>query len=77
MIEMLEAWVMMDGNKQALPAIIEQLKENELKMIITEWKFHQVKRMLRAVGNEVIYLRRDRIWIWELWDIKIWERKYV
>ncbi len=28
-------------------------------MTIVEGKFHQVKEMLKAVNNEVIYLRRD------------------
>jgi len=77
MVDILVAWVIMDWNVQALLAKVEQLSENELRIIIVEWKYHQVKRMLRAVGNEVSYLRRDRIWEWVLWDLKIGEWKYV
>ena len=29
--------------------------------MISEGKFHQVKRMVQAVGKKVTYLRRDRI----------------
>jgi 16S rRNA pseudouridine516 synthase len=29
--------------------------------VITEGKFHQVKRMLQAVDNEVLYLKRIRM----------------
>ena len=32
--------------------------ESAIYLTITEGKFHQVKRMLHAVGNEVIYLKR-------------------
>ena len=35
--------------------------ENNLKKVfitITEGKFHQVKRMFKAVNNEVLYLKR-------------------
>ena len=29
-----------------------------LKLTITEGKYHQVKRMLQAVGSQVLYLKR-------------------
>lgn len=77
MIEMLEAWVMMDGYKQALPWKVTLHTENEMSLVITEGKFHQVKRMLRAVGNEVVYLRRDRIGEWTLWDLQVGEWMYI
>ena len=41
-----------------LPAIAEKKEEQELLLTIYEGKFHQVKRMLKAVGNEVVYLKR-------------------
>jgi 16S rRNA pseudouridine516 synthase len=77
MIDMLVAWVLMDWDVQALPAKVEQLADTELMIIITEWKYHQVKRMLRAVGNEVVYLRRDRIWDIVLDDLALGEWKYI
>ena len=36
----------------------EILEECEILLTISEGKFHQVKRMLLAVGNEVLYLKR-------------------
>ncbi len=43
------------------PAKLEILKsgeESEIRLTITEGRFHQVKRMFQAVGKEVIYLKR-------------------
>ena len=45
--------------KPTLPAKTVLLEEeNGLLLTITEGRFHQVKRMLAAVGNEVVYLKR-------------------
>ena len=41
-----------------LPAKTEVLSDTSMLLIITEGKFHQVKRMLKAVDNEVTYLKR-------------------
>lgn len=38
-----------------------QVEEKKIWLTLTEGKFHQVKRMLHAVGNEVIYLKRIRM----------------
>jgi 16S rRNA pseudouridine516 synthase len=48
-----------------------------LRLVITEGKYHQVKRMLQAVGNEVTYLRRDRIGKWTLDDMGLGMWKYI
>lgn len=40
------------------PAKVKVLSENMILLTIHEGKFHQVKRMLKAVGNEVIALKR-------------------
>ena len=32
--------------------------QSEVLITITEGKFHQVKRMVKAVGSEVLYLKR-------------------
>ena len=34
------------------------LSEKEAHVRITEGKFHQVKKMFEAIGNEVVYLKR-------------------
>lgn len=44
--------------KLTLPAKVRQLEDRKIELTITEGKFHQVKRMLKAVGNEVVYLKR-------------------
>lgn len=36
----------------------QRVSENEIKLTITEGKFHQIKRMAQAVENEVCYLKR-------------------
>ena len=36
----------------------KRISQNEIELTITEGKFHQIKRMAKAVGNNVVYLRR-------------------
>lgn len=45
-------------DKSTLPAKTKLLSKTSLHLTITEGKFHQVKRMLKAVGTEVTYLKR-------------------
>jgi pseudouridylate synthase len=40
------------------PSKLEIISENELILTIHEGKFHQVKRMVKALGAEVTYLKR-------------------
>jgi 16S rRNA pseudouridine516 synthase len=47
--------------KPTRPAIIEILDERQLRMTIYEGKYHQIKRMLAAVGNRVVALHREQI----------------
>lgn len=44
--------------KASLPAVVKRLAEKEIALTIREGRFHQIKRMLSAVGNEVLYLKR-------------------
>lgn len=55
----LEQGVDIGDDKPTLPAKVELLSDRELLLTIHEGRFHQVKRMLQAVGNEVIYLKRE------------------
>lgn len=52
--------MVIDGNEKCLPARVSGIPENEKYAFIElhEGKFHQVKRMLKAVENEVTYLKR-------------------
>jgi hypothetical protein len=45
---------------------VRKIEEKKILLTITEGKYHQVKRMLKAVGNQVIYLKRIRIGDWTL-----------
>ncbi len=66
MIEKLENGIRLEENFITKNAKIEIIKdekniEKDLKKVfitITEGKFHQVKRMFKAVNNEVLYLKR-------------------
>lgn len=43
------------------PAVLEILSEREALLAIHEGRYHQVKRMFYAVGNQVLALHRKRI----------------
>ena len=54
--------VTLDDGYKTMSAAIEFLKDkNECLLTIREGKFHQVKRMFKAVGNTVIYLKRVKM----------------
>lgn len=57
----LESGVDIGEKKPALPAKVTVIESEKITLAITEGKFHQVKRMLKAVGNEVLYLKRLRM----------------
>ncbi|WP_418965125.1 pseudouridine synthase [Cetobacterium sp.] len=57
-IEKLESGVDI-GGYITQPAKAEVINLKEILLNIREGKFHQVKKMLKAVGNEVIYLKRE------------------
>jgi 16S rRNA pseudouridine516 synthase len=59
-IKMLENGVDIGEKHPTKPAKV-QVTEGGIRLTITEGKFHQVKRMLHAVGNEVTYLKRIRM----------------
>lgn len=48
-------------DKPLAPAIMETLSPTSARVIVTEGRYHQVRRMLAAVGNHVEALHRDRI----------------
>lgn len=58
--------VLMPADKKAGPqmsarALIEWLSEDSCNITLTEGKFHEVKRIFLALGNEVIYLKRIKM----------------
>lgn len=54
----LEEGVEIGEDRPTLPARAEVLPDGRLSLTIREGKFHQVKRMLHAVGNSVLALER-------------------
>ena len=57
----LKKWVILDDGYKTKPAKVEKIDDKKILLTITEWKYHQVKRMLESVNNKVIYLKRIRI----------------
>ncbi len=60
-LKQLEDGVTIEYDYETMPAKTERINSNELLLTISEGKFHQVKRMLVAVGNEVTELSRVSI----------------
>lgn len=64
--EQLRKGVVLDDGYLTKLAKVEKVEDKKILLTITEGKFHQVKRMLQAVENKVIYLKRLRIGEWTL-----------
>lgn len=47
-----------DPECDAKPCVIEFLSDDKCKITVTEGRFHEVKRIFIALGNEVVYLKR-------------------
>lgn len=47
--------------KSTRPATLEILAPTDVRLILHEGKYHQVKRMFAALGNQVMALHRERI----------------
>ncbi len=74
--EIINFW---DFKKSTLSQIPEKtLKWNQAFLLsIVEWKFHQIKRMLEALNNKVVYLKRLKLADYELEDLEPWKWKKV
>ena len=58
---LLDGVVLDDSPKPVKAAACEAVAEHHLRLTLTEGKYHQVKRMLAAVGNKVVGLHRSQI----------------
>ena len=56
---------------------VKQIAEHEMQMAIHQGVYHQVKRMLAAVGNKVEKLHRQQIGLLKLQDLSEGERIYL
>ena len=66
-IEQLKTGVMLkDDPEPTRPAQVQPLSDTMIELTIQEGRYHQVKRMLAAVGNRVVALHRQRIGAIEL-----------
>jgi 16S rRNA pseudouridine516 synthase len=53
---------MLEGERDPLlPAVLEVIDPQRVRLTVTEGRYHQVRRMFAAVGNHVNALHRDRI----------------
>lgn len=76
-ITQLKAGVLLHGETQMVAADdCEQLAEQQLIMTIHQGKYHQVKRMLAAVGNHVTGLQREQIGALQLTDLNLAEGEW-
>lgn len=57
----LAAGVYLDDMYHTLPAQATLIDDHHLTLVLTEGKYHQVKRMLVSVGNEVVHLQRTAL----------------
>lgn len=57
-LDLLETGVDIGDEKKTLPAAVRIAGPKELFLTISEGRYHQIKRMLFAVDNEVVYLKR-------------------
>jgi 16S rRNA pseudouridine516 synthase len=57
--QLLAGVVLHDDPLPVRAAACEAVGERQLRLTLTEGKYHQVKRMLAAVGNHVVALRRS------------------
>ena len=66
-VQQLLAGVVLDDDPKAVrAAACERVGSHGLHLTLTEGKYHQVKRMLAAVGNRVVALHRSRVGALEL-----------
>lgn len=61
MIPTVEQGIWISETEQCAPASISVVEPKLIHLTLREGKFHQVKRMMHACGNEVVGLRRIRI----------------
>ena len=65
------------GGHTTMPAQVEKIDNFKIYLTIKEGKFHQVKKMLEAVKNKVIYLKRVKFGKLELNSLELGEVKEV
>lgn len=59
------------------PSKVERISENQFYLSISEGKFHQIKKMLESLWNQVISLQRLEIGDLSLGDLESWDWRYL
>ena len=75
-IELLERGIDI-GSYITMPAKVNKIGDKKILLTIKEGKFHQVKKMLEAVNNKVLYLKRTAFGKLKLNDLEIGEVREV
>lgn len=75
-IKKLEEWVKIDDYKTK-PSIVKKINDKKIELSISEGKFHQIKKMIKAIKNEVLELHRVEIWEIQLWDLEMWKYRFL
>lgn len=75
MFEELKKDIFLDG-KKLKPFQILNINKNKLNIILTEGKYHQIKRLFAIVKNSVIDLKRIRVGKINLYDLNLDEGEY-
>lgn len=73
----LAKWIILDDGHNTLPAGCKRIGTQRILLTLHEGKFHQVKRMLKAVDNEVTHLKRLSVGDWTLEGLESGEFKEV
>ncbi len=61
-IDVFSSGMTIDGGEICMPAQLELTDDPcFVRLVLHEGKFHQVKRMMEAVGNKVVFLKRIRM----------------
>ena len=60
-LEPIRRGIRLNKEETCLPAEVNITGERECHIILKEGKFHEIKRMFQAIGNEVVYLKRIRM----------------
>lgn len=61
MIKSFKAGITLADGTRCKPAVLERISENTARIIITEGKYHQIKRMFGTIGLGVNALHREAI----------------
>ena len=56
--QVIEQGIRINDEEVCMPAKVQQVEDKVILLTIMEGKFHQVKRMMHACDNEVVFLKR-------------------